>query len=266
MRIPIWQVDAFVTGGVFTGNPAAVCPLDAWLPDATLLAIAAENALSETAFLVPEGEGWHLRWFTPEVEVELCGHATLASAHVVFEHLARGRDAVAFRTQAGTLTVTRDAAGRIALSLPRRPPAPAGPPPALVRALGGRAPDATLLGRDYLAVLATEQEVRLLKPDLGAVSELPGHGIVVTAPASTPGVDFVSRYFAPQVGIPEDPVTGSAHCTLVPYWADRLGRRTLEALQVSRRGGRLACEDQPDAGKVRIAGRAAEFLSGFLEV
>lgn len=265
MRLPIWQVDAFVTAGVFTGNPAAVCTLEAWLPDDTLRAIAAENALSETAFLVREGDGYHLRWFTPEVEVELCGHATLASAHVVFEHLARGRDAVAFRTQAGTLTVTRGPDGRIALTLPRRPPEPAAAPPALLRALGGRAPEAALLGRDWLAVLPAEQDVRSLRPDLAAVAELPGHGLIVTAPASTRGVDFVSRYFAPQVGIPEDPVTGSAHCALVPYWAARLGKATLEALQVSRRGGRLACEDRPP-GAVRLAGRAAGFLSGHIEV
>jgi PhzF family phenazine biosynthesis protein len=263
MRIPLWQVDAFVTAGVFSGNPAAVCPLEAWLPDATLLAIAAENNLSETAFLVADGDGWRIRWFTPAVEVDLCGHATLASAHVVFRHLAPSRPSVTFRSASGPLTVERREGGLLAMRFPRRPGKEAAAPEAVGRAIG-RAPEAALLSRDWMAVLATEEEVRALRPDLEEVATLPGHGLIVTAPASTPGIDFVSRYFAPQAGIPEDPVTGSAHCTLVPYWAARLGKARLEALQVSRRGGRLSLEDGADA--VTIAGRTAEYLSGTIEL
>jgi predicted PhzF superfamily epimerase YddE/YHI9 len=263
MRIPLWQVDAFVTEGVFSGNPAAVCPLEAFLPDRTLLAIAAENNLSETAFLVPDGDGWRIRWFTPAIEVDLCGHATLASAHVVFRHLAPSRTTVTFRSQSGPLTVERRDGGLLAMRFPRRPGGAATVPEALTRGLG-RAPEAALLSRDWLAVLGSEAEVRALAPDLAAIAALPGAGLIVTAPASTPGIDFVSRFFAPQAGIPEDPVTGSAHCTLVPYWAARLGKTRLEALQVSRRGGRLSLEDGPDA--VTIAGRTAEYLSGTIEL
>ncbi|BDG04221.1 PhzF family phenazine biosynthesis protein [Anaeromyxobacter oryzae] len=262
MRIPLWQVDAF-TDRVFAGNPAAVCPLEAWLPDATLLAIASENNLAETAFLVREGDGWAIRWFTPALEVDLCGHATLASAHVVFRHLEPGRSTVTFRSQSGPLAVARRDGGLLAMTFPRRPGRSAPVPDAVARAVG-RAPEEALLSRDWMAVLRTEDEVRSLRPDLDAVATLPGHGIIVTAPATTPGIDFVSRYFAPQAGIPEDPVTGSAHCTLVPYWAARLGKARLEALQVSRRGGRLSLEDRADA--VEIAGRTAEYLSGTIEV
>lgn len=262
MRIPLWQVDAFADR-VFSGNPAAVCLLEAWLPDATLLAIAAENNLSETAFLVRDGDGYGIRWFTPTVEVDLCGHATLASAHVVFRHLDPGRAAVTFRSQSGPLPVARRDGGLLAMTFPRRPARTAPVPEAVARAVG-HAPEEALLARDWLAVLRTEEEVHALRPDLAAVATLPGHGIIVTAPASTPGIDFVSRYFAPQAGIPEDPVTGSAHTTLVPYWAARLGKARLEALQVSRRGGRLSVEDRVDA--VEIAGRTAEYLAGAIEV
>lgn len=262
MRIPIWQVDAF-TERVFAGNPAAVCPLRAWLPDATLRAIAAENNLAETAFLVAEGDGWAIRWFTPAVEVDLCGHATLASAHVVLRHLAPGRRAVTFRSPSGPLAVAAEADGRLAMTFPRREAAPAEPPDALVRAIGRR-PVETLRGRDFVAVLGSEAEVRALAPDLAAVASLPAQGLVVTAAASTEGVDFVSRYFAPQAGIPEDPVTGSAHCTLAPYWAGRLGRRALTALQVSPRGGRIWCEDRGEV--VGLAGYAVEYLEGTITV
>jgi PhzF family phenazine biosynthesis protein len=260
MRVPIWQVDAF-TDRVFGGNPAAVCPLDAWLPDETLGAIAAENNLSETAFLVKDGDDWAIRWFTPTVEVELCGHATLASAHVVFRHLEPWREAVTFRSQSGPLPVARGEAGLLVMTFPRRPATAVETPALVVQALG-KTPRETWRARDHVAVLETEEEVRALAPDLRAVSALPGHGLVVTAPGRD--VDFVSRYFAPQAGIPEDPVTGSAHCTLVPYWAARLAKRRLVAEQVSRRGGRLECEDRDDA--VVIAGRAAEYLAGAIAV
>jgi PhzF family phenazine biosynthesis protein len=262
VRLPLWHVDAF-TDRVFSGNPAAVCTLEAWLPDETLAAIAAENNLSETAFLVREPGGWRIRWFTPTLEVELCGHATLASAHVVLTRLAPGEAAVTFQSRSGPLRVTQEPDGRLAMVFPRQPPSPCAPPDAVVRALG-RPPLETLRARDHLAVLGTEAEVRELRPDLAAVRELPGHGLVVTAPASTPGIDFVSRFFAPQAGIPEDPVTGSVHCMLVPYWSRRLGKARLEAAQVSRRGGRLHCQDRADA--VVIAGRAVTYLEGNVEV
>jgi PhzF family phenazine biosynthesis protein len=262
VRLPLWQIDAF-TDRVFAGNPAAVCVLPAWLPDETLAKVAAENNLAETAFLMKEPAGWRIRWFTPTVEVDLCGHATLASAHLYFTRLAPEAMEVTFASRSGPLRVTRGEAGLIAMTLPREPPAPCQAPAALLRALG-RATVEALVARDYVAVLPSEAEVRELSPDLGEVQKLPGHGLVVTAPASTPGLDFVSRYFAPQVGIPEDPVTGSAHCVLVPLWAGRLGKAKLEAAQVSRRGGRLHCEDLGRA--VRIAGRAVEYLRGEIEI
>jgi len=262
MRIPLWQIDAF-TDRVFSGNPAAVCVLQAWLPDETLLAIARENNLSETAFLVKEPAGWRIRWFTPALEIELCGHATLASGHLYLNRLAPGEREVTFASRSGPLRVARDAEGRLAMTFPRQPPSPCATPGAVVRALG-RAPLETWSARDTLAVLATEAEVRELEPDLSAVRELPGHGLVVTAPASTSGLDFVSRFFAPQAGIDEDPVTGSVHCVLIPYWSRRLGKPRLEAAQVSRRGGRLSCEDRGD--RVVIAGRAVDYLEGFIEV
>lgn len=267
MRIPLWQVDAF-TDRVFSGNPAAVCLLDAWLPDATLAAIAAENNLSETAFLVKEPEGWRIRWFTPAVEVDLCGHATLASGHVFFTHVDPGARAVTFASQSGPLAVAREADGRLALTFPRRPPKRCPVPQPLARALG-REPVETLASRDLVAVLGSEEEVRALALGAAAFSaleELPHLGVIVTAAASTPGLDFVSRFFGPKVGIPEDPVTGSAHSTLIPYWAKRLGKARLEAAQLSKRGGRLSCEDRPDTETVGIAGRAVEYLKGTIEV
>ncbi len=260
MRIPIYQLDAF-TDRVFGGNPAAVCPLERWLPDAALQAIAAENALSETAFLVREAGGWRIRWFTPAVEVDLCGHATLASAQVVLDVLEPGSAAVTFRSPSGDLVVSRDG-DRLAMVFPRRPAAPCPATAALVRALG-RAPREMLRARDYLAVLDSEADVRALTPDLEAVRRLEALGLIVTAPGQG-GVDFVSRYFAPQAGVPEDPVTGSAHCTLVPYWSGRLGKKDLHARQVSRRGGELWCRDRGDA--VVIAGRVARYLEGSLDL
>lgn len=267
MRIPLWQVDAF-TDRVFSGNPAAVCLLEGWLPDETLAAIAAENNLAETAFLVKEPEGWRIRWFTPAVEVDLCGHATLASAHVFFTRVDPAARAVTFASQSGPLTVARSPDGRLSMTFPRRPPKRCPVPQPLARALG-RDPQETLASRDLLVVLASEAEVRALALDaraFAALEELPHLGVIVTAPASTPGLDFVSRFFAPKVGIPEDPVTGSAHCTLIPYWAKRLGKASLEAAQISKRGGRLSCEDQPESETVGIAGFAAEYLEGTIAV
>ncbi len=259
MRIPLYQVDAF-SGRVFAGNPAAVCPLTHWLDEATMQAIAAENNLAETAFLVREGDGYAIRWFTPNQEVDLCGHATLASGFVVLNQLDPGARAVTFRSKSGPLEVTRDGE-RLVLDFPARPPAPCDRPAAIDRALG-LAPREVLRSRDYLAVFGSESEVRSLVPRMEDVAALDALGVIATAPGRD--ADFVSRFFAPRAGVPEDPVTGSAHCTLVPYWAARLGRKKLHALQVSRRGGELWCEDRGE--RVRIAGRAVRYLEGAIEV
>jgi PhzF family phenazine biosynthesis protein len=258
-RIPIYQVDAF-SDVVFRGNPAAVCPLESWLDDGTLQSIAAENNLAETAFFVPEGEGYHLRWFTPTVEMDLCGHATLASAHVLFERLGRRGDAVTFRSRSGPLSVQRRD-GMLALDFPARPGVRAAAPAALAAALGVQ-PLETWQSRDWMAVLESEDEVRALRPRIDALRAIDAHAFIVTAPGQD--ADFVSRFFAPAVGVPEDPVTGSAHCTLIPYWSARLGKTRLEARQVSARGGRLWCEDR--GARVSIAGHAAIYLEGTIQV
>jgi PhzF family phenazine biosynthesis protein len=259
MDIPLYQVDAF-TRRVFSGNPAAVCPLDAWLEDATLQAIAAENNLSETAFFVREGAGMHLRWFTPTCEVDLCGHATLASAFVVMNYLEPGTTEVRFESRSGELRVERDGE-RYALDFPARPPQRVQPPAGLVAALGVE-PDETWKSRDYMAVYATEQHVRALTPDMAKLAACDLFAVIVTAPGKS--ADFVSRFFAPGYGVPEDPVTGSAHCTLVPYWSQRLGKKSLHAMQVSKRGGELFCEDQ--GTRVRISGEATLFATGTIHL
>jgi PhzF family phenazine biosynthesis protein len=258
MRIPLYQIDAFVTERLFSGNPAAVCPLDSWLPADVMQAIAAENNLSETAFFVPEGKGYRLRWFTPSSEVDLCGHATLASAYVVFRWLKPGTGRVDFRTEkAGGLAVTRQGE-LLALDFPARPPAPCADGEAVSAALGRR-PRTLLAARDYLAVYDTADEILALAPDFAALAALDRFALIVTAPG-TGEIDFVSRFFAPARGVDEDPVTGSAHTTLIPYWAARLGKARLEARQLSRRGGALSCELRGD--RVTIAGRAVPYLEG----
>jgi len=261
MRIPLYQIDAFAEGP-FTGNPAAVCPLEAWLPEPVMQQIAAENNLSETAFFVPEGEGYRLRWFTPTTEVDLCGHATLASAFVVFRWLKPERSEVTFATQqAGLLTVTRDG-DLLALDFPARPPMLCPLPPGLEQALG-RPPVAVLAARDYLAVYDTADQIAALTPDFVAIAALDRFAVIATAPG-TGATDFVSRFFAPARGVDEDPVTGSAHCTLIPYWAERLGKSRLEARQLSRRGGALSCAMRSD--RVTIAGRALLYLEGIITI
>jgi len=260
MKLRLYQVDAF-TGRVFAGNPAAVVPLDRWLPDETMQAIAAENNLSETAFFIGEKGYFHIRWMTPTDEVDLCGHATLASAWVVFNEIEKGRTEVHFRSQSGPLKVTADG-DRLALDFPSRPPEPMdGSIVALADALGAR-PRAVLASRDYLALFDTDEEVRALKPDMAKVASLDRMAVIATAPGRD--CDFVSRFFVPSMGIPEDPVTGSAHCTLVPYWAKRLGKTSLFARQVSLRGGELWCEDRGE--RVAIAGRCVKYLEGTIEV
>lgn len=249
-----FQVDAFADR-LCAGNPAGVCLLDDWLPDTVLQAVAFENGLSETAFVVYRGAGrFGLRWFTPEVEVDLCGHATLASAHVL---ATLGFSAPwTFESLSGLLVVKREQ-DWLVLDFPAAPGEPVGLPEALRRGLGC-VPEATFRARDYLAVLSSEEAVRHLQPDFAALAQLDGRGVIATAPGRD--CDFVSRFFAPKVGIPEDPVTGSAHCTLAPYWAQRLGRLRLDARQLSRRGGVLWCE--PSGDRVLIGGRAITYLSG----
>ncbi len=255
MELTTFHVDAFADR-LFAGNPAAVCPLETWLPDASMQAIAAENNLSETAFFVPSTDGYDLRWFTPAVETDLCGHATLASAFVIMTRLSPAASELRFHTRSGLLTVTRDGE-RLALDLPAQPPTPCTMPDRFVAALG-RPPQQILGAVKYLAVYNTAAEVAALKPDFSALSAIDRDGVIATAPGED--CDFVSRYFAPHAGIPEDPVTGSAHCTLVPYWAARLGKTTLHARQISRRSGELYCELRGD--RVRVAGRAVLYAEG----
>jgi len=260
MTIPIYQVDAF-TLGPFSGNPAAVCPLDTWLPDDTLQNIAAENNLAETAFIVARGDGYDLRWFTPLVEVDLCGHATLAAGYVVLNHLQTTLKSVSFETISGELIVTREG-GRLSMDFPARAPMPAPQSDALSDALG-QAPSEVYLSRDILALYDDEASVRSLSPDQARLAALDeGFGVIVTAKGDR--VDFVSRFFVPKGGIAEDPVTGSAHCTLVPFWAERLGRSQLVAQQVSARGGELHCELRGD--RVIMSGHCVLFLTGSIHL
>ncbi|MAU96526.1 MAG: isomerase [Fulvimarina sp.] len=266
--LPIYQVDAF-TDRLFAGNPAAVVPLADWLPDETMLAIAAENNLSETAFLVPAGEAtWELRWFTPAIEVPLCGHATLATAFVLAEVLKETAETLTFSTRmVGDLTVTRDAGGWFVMRFPRRARGDAAIAIEPVAAALGRRPDevvefATPGDTSWLAVYADEADVMGLTPDFGAIAGLPPLNVIATAPGLS--VDFVSRMFAPKAGIDEDPVTGSAHCSLVPYWADKLGKTDFVARQVSARGGDLRCE--LDGETVVVCGQAVLYLTGEIRI
>ena len=259
MRIPYFQVDAF-TAQTFRGNPAGVCPLDRWLADEILQSIAAENNLSETAFFTRERDHFHLRWFTPVMEVDLCGHATLASAAVLFLELGHGAHQIAFESRSGNLVANRRG-DLIELDFPSRPPIPCAAPEALLRGLGCE-PREVLKSRDYVAVFRSQEEVASLKPDMNGLAELDCVGIIVTA-AGTDS-DFVSRFFAPRAGIPEDPVTGSAHCSLIPFWAARLGRTELFARQISGRGGELFCRLVGD--RVAIGGRAVVYNRGELEI
>ncbi len=257
MRILIYQVDAFASR-VFEGNPAAVCPLEEWLDDEVMQAIAMENNLSETAFFVSEGEGYRIRWFTPETEVDLCGHATLASASVIFEHIEPSLQEVAFDSRSGVLIVYR---GRelLTLDFPSQPPSPCSAPPGLIAGLR-KEPAEVLACEDYFAVYASQEDILELQPDMAALKQVGLRGVIVTAPGRE--ADFVSRFFAPSYGIDEDPVTGSAHCALTPYWAQRLGKSKLHAYQLSHRGGELFCEDKGD--RVMISGRAVPYLQGFI--
>jgi len=255
VSIPIYQIDAF-TSELFGGNPAAVCPLDEWLPDDILQRIAAENNLSETAFFVKTTDSYHLRWFTPTTELALCGHATLASGVVVAEELGDRRAELIFHTQSGPLYVRRDGE-YYQLDFPAQPAELCDAPDELISGLG-LPPVEVRAAEDFLAIYASQQDIETLKPDFEQLMGLPHRGVITTAPGDE--VDFVSRWFGPSVGVPEDPVTGSAHTTLTPYWADRLGKRQLMARQVSKRGGEIRCTLQGD--RVLLSGKAVKYLEG----
>ncbi len=256
--IPYFEVFAF-TQRMFAGNPAAVCLLEEWLPNDQLQAIAAQNDLPETAFLLARHDHYELRWMTPTIEVELCGHATLASAHVLFHHLGDTGETICFRTQSGELQVERNG-DRLVLDFPSRPAREVEPNEEVNAALGGAEPIQMLRERDYCAVFASEAEVAALQPNFEKLARLDTQGVLVTAPGKD--CDFVSRYFAPAAGIPEDPVTGSTHCTLIPYWSEQLGKKELHARQISLRGGELFCEDRGD--RVGIGGHALSYVEGKL--
>lgn len=260
MKIRYYHVDAF-TRERFRGNPAGVCLLESWLPDETLLSIAAENRHSETAFVVPQGEEYALRWFTPTIEVSLCGHATLAAAHVLLVELGGPGKDLHFQSRSGSLTVVRKGE-LLVLDFPARvvEPCPA-IPEALAKALGSR-PAEVWRAQSYLAVYPLAADIVALQPDMEALGALDAKAVIVTAPGDD--VDFVTRFFAPRLGIPEDPVTGSAQCTLAPYWSARLGKRTLSARQLSARGGELLSEYLGE--RVQIGGRAVTYMRGELEI
>jgi len=260
MQLPIYQIDAFA-GRVFAGNPAAVCPLPEWLPDATMQAIAAENNLSETAYFCHEPDGYRIRWFTPSVEVDLCGHATLASGYLLLTRFLPAADSVDFASRSGPLSVTR--AGELfTLDFPAAAPEPAALPDGLLDALGETPSESLRTGGRIMAVYDNAAQVLALAPDMAAVARLAPGGLLVTAPGD--GHDFVSRFFAPSKGIPEDPVTGSTHTNLTPYWAERLGKTTLKAAQLSARGGELECTLRGD--RVAISGRAALYMEGTITI
>lgn len=257
MNIPIYQIDAFTTQ-VFKGNQAAVCVLESWLDDATLQNIAAENNLAETAFIIKTKGGYDLRWFTPTLEIDLCGHATLASAYVIFKFLEPKLSHVVFSSMSGKLFVSLEESGRLAMDFPARTPTQL-PIPAQAENAFGVAPKEVWASDDLMMVFETEEQVLNLTPNMSAISTFTDYFAVI-ATAKGDKVDFVSRFFAPNAGIPEDPVTGRAHCTLVPYWAEQLNKTKLEAKQLSKRTGHLYCEDKGQ--RVAIAGYAKLFLKG----
>jgi len=258
--IKIFQVDAF-TDTLFSGNPAAVCPLDKWLPDATMQSIAAENNLAETAFFVPNEEGFDLRWFTPTVEVDLCGHATLATAHILFEELNHSEENIYFNTKSGVLIVTKIQQG-LRMDFPADIPKVINGNKFITEGLQVT-PLEVLRGKDdYLAILSSQSEIENIQPNLQLIAQLKSRGLVVSAPGKE--VDFVSRCFFPQSGVDEDPVTGSAHTMLTPYWSAKLKKDTLSARQLSRRGGKLVCATHED--RVLLYGTAKIYLRGTIEV
>ncbi|MFV8817442.1 PhzF family phenazine biosynthesis protein [Haliea sp. E17] len=261
MQYPIYQVDAF-TSALFGGNPAAVMPLEAWLDDGVMQAIAAENNLPETAFFVARGADYELRWFTPAAEVDLCGHATLATAHVLIEHLAYAGEALVFHTRSGALRVQRSG-GAITLDFPAYDLEAVAVDRTIAAVLGSPVPQAACRvagGSKLVLVYASQADVAALAPDFGALKTACESNVIATAPGQD--CDFVSRFFAPRIGIDEDPVTGSAHCALVPYWARQLDKSHLRARQISARGGELDCELR--GARVLMSGRAVTYMQGMV--
>ncbi len=256
MKLLIFQVDAF-TAHQFGGNPAAVCPLDEWLPDATLQLIAMENNLSETAFFVRKGDSFHIRWFTPVLEVDLCGHATLASAFILFEKLNYQGNKINFLSRSGPLSVCKKD-DLITLNFPRDSFLPLRPPLELLNSLGFQPIEAYKGKTDWMFLLDSQKEVEEFQPDWTAMAKIDCRGIIITAKGEE--VDFVSRFFAPQSGVPEDPVTGSAHTTLAPFWAERLGKTELTAMQLSKRKGYLWCKVSEN--RIEISGNACLYMTG----
>jgi len=259
MTIELYQVDAF-TGKMFGGNPAAVCPLETWLDDSVLQSIAAENNLSETAFFVGQDGSYELRWFTPTNEVELCGHATLATAYVIFNFIDPQLLRTLFQTQSGELIVERNDT-MLTMNFPSNVGEPMPVSAKLIEALG-KEPKEAFEALYYHVIFDCEEDVRSLQPNMSMLCEYERIGFIASAPGENS--DFVSRFFAPKVGIPEDPVTGSAHCTLTPYWSQRLGKKELHAFQISQRGGELFCRDEGD--RVNISGHAVLYLRGEIEL
>lgn len=260
MLIEYYHVDAFVEHG-FLGNPAGVCILDSFLPDTVMQRIAFENAVSETAFVVSQNDGYRIRWFTPETEVDLCGHATLAAAHVLFRERGFSGNVIEFASQSGKLAVEKNS-DILVLDFPARPPVSCDVPYELNNALGHIPVEVLASSRDYFIVFADQDTVKPLAPDMEILKNMGKFGYIITAPGKE--VDFVSRFFAPGEGIPEDPVTGSAHCTLIPYWAKRLNKTEMVARQLSRRGGVLYCRDAGE--RVKIGGKAVTFMHGKIEI
>jgi len=259
MKLPIYQIDAFAENP-FEGNPAAVCPLEEWLPDEVLLSIAEENNLSETAFFVATESGFHIRWFSPVTEVNLCGHATLATAYVLFHCLDYEQDAINFESISGILSVSKKDAF-LSLDFPAQPPVSCEIPKEIVSALGVN-PIECLIADDYIVVLDCESEVLAVVPDFDMLKGLDLRAVVITSKSTH--YDFVSRCFVPKYGINEDPVTGSTHTELVPYWSEKLGKTKLHTRQVSKRGGELYCELSGD--RVKISGKAVKYLQGEIEI
>lgn len=260
MKIPYYQVDVF-SDRLFKGNPAGVCLLPSgWLPQDVMQNIAFENNLSETAFVVKQGDGYGLRWFTPSIEMDLCGHATVAPAHVLFTEVGLIGERIAFETRSGIVSVAKGRDSLI-LDFPSREPTQCEPPPDLGKVLG-KMPSEVLRSRDYLVVYESEDVIRSIEPDFEGMRKWDCLGVIVTAPGTN--VDFVSRFFAPAAGVNEDPVTGSAHSTLIPYWARRFGKKDLHALQLSPRGGELFCQD--DGDRVKIGGKSITYFRGEIEV
>ena len=260
MEIPLYQIDAFASE-LFTGNPAAVCPLDEWLSDELMQSIAAENNLSETAFFVPEdADSYRIRWFTPASEVDLCGHATLASAYVLFHLRGYPRDRIAFHSRSGILAVTRNE-DWLTLDFPAQPPVACEIPEAVSDAFAA-VPAECLQSEDLIVVFEHERDVETAAPDLTQLMKIDSRGVIITAESKQ--WDFVARFFAPRYGIPEDPVTGSAYTQLVPYWASRTGKQWFRAKQVSARGGELTCELAGD--RVFISGKAVRYLEGVIRI